>query len=64
MLIFIVLFVMRKDDDSHETPYFNITTIEVEDGTAAEEIIISGPPEPPPGYERPTAPLSPEPGSE
>jgi len=39
-------------------PYFSVRTITLEDGALVNEIIIAGPPNPPPGYERERASVS------
>ncbi len=46
----------RTDDAM--PPYFSARTITLADGALVEEIIIAGPPSPPPGYERERAPVA------
>ena len=41
--------------------YYRVRTVTLEDGTSIDEIVINGPPTPPPGYERPVAKI-PDPG--
>ena len=38
-----------------DTEYFRVRTTVLDDGTILEQTTISGPPEPPPGYQRATA---------
>ena len=42
-----------EEPAEEETKYFNEKTVVLEDGTVLTETIIDGPPEPPPGFDRP-----------
>jgi len=48
-------YVRLSLPDDADGEYYRVRTITFEDGTGIDEIVINGPPTPPPGYERPVA---------
>lgn len=60
LLVIATIFASQVLADDPEGKYYRVRTITLADGTSIDEIIINGPPTPPPGYERTTVEL-PEP---
>lgn len=60
LLVIATIFASQVLADDPEGKYYRVRTITLADGTSIDEIMINGPPTPPPGYERTTVEL-PEP---
>jgi hypothetical protein len=60
LLLIATIFASQVFADDPDGKYYRVRTITLADGTSIDEIIINGPPTPPPGYERTTVEL-PEP---
>jgi uncharacterized repeat protein (TIGR01451 family) len=50
-----VAYVRLPSPDDPDGEYFRVRTLTLEDGTSIDEIVINGPPTPPPGYDRSVA---------
>ena len=47
--------VILAQEETPPNPYFSVETMTLPDGTSIDQVVINGPPEPPPGFERPVA---------
>ena len=55
LVLFALMGTTTSADGEISDKYYSVRTITLEDGTSIDEIVINGPPTPPPGYERPVA---------
>lgn len=51
LILVLVTSAAPVSADESNPPYYSVTTIALEDGSLVDQVIINGPPNPPPGYE-------------